>query len=126
MSDLTTKQAKALAALISQPTLGLAATHAGVTERTLYRWLAEDAAFKAEYLRLRREIVASATFALQKASNNAVNALVSVMNDPEAPASSRVQAAKVVLEMSLKALEVDDLEARIAALEGMLNGTAGR
>ena len=115
--SLSRNQEKALAGLLSLPTLGLVAAQVGVSERTLYRWLTFDEAFKAEYLRLRREIVGNAVFQLQKASNNAVNTLISVINDLENPASARVAAAVKILELSFKGLEQDDLEQRISALE---------
>jgi hypothetical protein len=70
-----------------------------------------------EYLRLRKEIVNNAVFQLQKATNNAVNCLTSVMNDPEAPASARVRAAQAVLEQAFRALELEMLEERVLALE---------
>jgi hypothetical protein len=122
-SSLSRSQERALAALVSQPTIALAAAQARVGERTLYTWLADDKAFKAEYLRLRREIVNNAVFQLQKATNNAVNCLVSVMNSGEdSPASARVAAAREVLTQAFKALEIDELEQRVAALEQHLGG----
>ena len=45
-----------------------------------------------------------------------------VIEDKEAPASARVTAAKTILEMSLKALECEDLEKRIAHLEEVVKG----
>jgi hypothetical protein len=39
------------------------------------------------------------------------------MNSKETPPASRVTAAKAVLEMSIKAVEVEDLAVRIEALE---------
>jgi hypothetical protein len=39
------------------------------------------------------------------------------MHDADATASARVSAAKAVLETAVKAVELEDLEARIAALE---------
>lgn len=42
------------------------------------------------------------------------------MTDGEAPASSRVTAAKVVLEMALKVTEMEDLTRRVEALEKLL------
>jgi hypothetical protein len=116
-SRLTRSQEAALLGLLTQPTIGLAAAQAKVGERTITRWLAEDEAFKSEYLRIRQEIVNNAVFQLQKATNNAVNSLISVMNDPEAPASARVRAATAVLEQALRALETEGLEERIAVLE---------
>jgi hypothetical protein len=47
----------------------------------------------------------------------AVETLEAIMQDSEAPASARVSAAKAVLEMAIKAVELEDLEARITALE---------
>jgi hypothetical protein len=116
-SPLTRNQEAALVAILAQPTLALAAAQAKVSLATLYRWMYRDEAFRAEYLRLRKEIVGNAALQLQKANTNAVNALVSVLNYPEAPASARVAAARTVLEMSLKALEAESIEERIAALE---------
>jgi hypothetical protein len=115
--SLSHTQNRALAALVRQPTIPLAAAEAGVTDRTIYRWLAKDEAFKAEYLQLRREVVNNAVFQLQKATNNAVNCLLSVINDPEASSGARVRAATTVLEFSLRVLEAEDLDERIARLE---------
>jgi hypothetical protein len=39
------------------------------------------------------------------------------MADPAAAAASKVRAASQVLEISVRAMELDDLEARIARLE---------
>ena len=115
--SLSRKQDAALAALVSQPTIALAAAHAKVSERSLYKWLADDNAFRSEYLRLRREVINNAVFQLQKASNNAVNCIVSIINDPEAPASARVTAAVKVLELSFRGIEIDELDQRISVLE---------
>jgi hypothetical protein len=131
-NSLSKNQERALAALISQPTIPLAAVQAKVGERTLFRWLNDDGDFKAEYLRLRRKVVNNAVFQIQKASNNAVNCLISVLNDSEAPASARVSAARMILEMSFEALKFNELEGRIAKLEdhlqelGIQNRTNGR
>ena len=40
---------QAILALLSEPTIGQAAARCGIGERTLRRWLTEDAAFQAEY-----------------------------------------------------------------------------
>ena len=114
ISTLSNKQQAALAALVSQPTITLAAAKAKIGERTLYRWMAEDAAFKTEYLKLRRGVVNNAVFQLQKACNDAVATLSGIMVDSTAPTSARVTAAKEVLERSLKFLELEDLAARVA------------
>jgi hypothetical protein len=116
-SSLSKRQQAALAGLLCQPTIALAAGQAGVGEASIYRWMSEDERFKSEYLKLRQEVVRNAVFQLQKSTNNAVNCLTSVMNDPESPASARVRAAVAVLEQAMKALEIESLEERIARLE---------
>ena len=132
LSSLSRTQERALEALISQPTIPLAAGASKVSVRTIYRWLEKDDAFKAEYLRLRREIVNNAVFQIQKAANNAVNVVISLMNDPETPASVRLGAARATLEMCIEALKAEFLEERIQALEeqvaklGTMRPTNGR
>jgi hypothetical protein len=54
---------------------------------------------------------------LQQAASDAVTTLQGVMTDAETPAPARVTAAKAVLELALKAGEIEDLTARIEALE---------
>jgi hypothetical protein len=44
---------RAIVALLSEPTIGKAATICGVGESTLRRWLAEDVEFLAEFERAR-------------------------------------------------------------------------
>ena len=54
---------------------------------------------------------------MQQASGAAVSTLLKIMVDPTAPASTRVRAADSVLDHSAKAIELEDIEARVAALE---------
>jgi hypothetical protein len=54
---------------------------------------------------------------LQPASTIAVSVLVKTMVDPTAPHSTRVRAADSVLDHAKKAIEIEDIEVRVAALE---------
>src|SRR5918997_69881 len=101
MADLSPKQHKAIATLLTEPTIGAAAAAAGIGERTLHTWLG-DAAFRAVYLAARREAVSQAIAQLQRSASEAVLVLQSVMNDPAKPASARIAAARSVLEFSIK------------------------
>ena len=65
----------------------------------------------------RREAFSQSVGRLQQAGPAAVTTLLRVMADPGAAAASRVRAASQVLEISVRAMELDDLEARIARLE---------
>jgi len=113
---LSRKQEQAIAALLSEPTIAAAAERVGVGEVTLWRWLQRED-FRVDYQRARRETVAQAIAAIQQASSEAVQALREIMVDSEAPASSRVSAAKTVLEFALKGAELEDIEKRVTVLE---------
>ena len=116
---LTPKQEKAIAALLSEPTLKGAAQQVKVSEITIIRWLREDA-FRDAYQEARREATKQAIARLQQASSEAVDTLRDVMNTKYLQAGARVSAAKTVLELSLKAIETEDLQARVEQLELLL------
>jgi hypothetical protein len=111
------KQVAAIPALLAQRTIAAAAHQVGVGERTLLRWLQEDSTFQTAYREARRAVVQQAITQVQRATGEAVETLRSVMQDADAPASAKVSAAKVILETAVKGVELEDLTARIAALE---------
>ncbi len=115
-AKLTPKQEKAVSALLTQPTIEAAAAAVGVNAATVHRWLAE-AAFSAAYRAARREAVGQAIARLQQVSGGAVAVLAQVAADKQAPASSRVAAASKLLDLAIKAVELEDIQARIQALE---------
>ncbi len=47
------------------------------------------------------------------------------MNDDTTPASCRIQAAKAVLDLAFRATELEDLEARLKALENAVQKQDG-
>src|ERR687885_1177622 len=116
-TKLTPKQDALIAALLTSPTIQDAAKAVGVSETTAHRWLRTDEAFTAAYLKARRAAVGQAIARLQQLSSGAVAVLGQVAADKQAPASARVAAASKILDTAIKAVELEDLEARIAALE---------
>jgi hypothetical protein len=54
---------------------------------------------------------------LQQATSAAAATLLKVMVDPSAPASCRLRAADRVLDHTAKAIEIEDIEARVTELE---------
>mgnify|MGYP001291069725 CR=1 FL=1 len=54
---------------------------------------------------------------LQAACSVAVVALTDISKDVNCPASARVSAARTVLEMALKGVELEDLAVRVEELE---------
>ena len=113
---MTAKQQKAIAALLSEPTIAGAAAKVGINEVTLHRWL-HDATFNDVYRAARREAVSQAVARLQQFSSGAVFVLATVMADKGTPPSTRVIAAKAIIEYAIKAVELGDIEQRLAALE---------
>jgi hypothetical protein len=115
-SELSAKQELALRALISHPTMKEAALAAGIGETTLWRYQ-QDESFARRLREARREVFSHATLRLQHACGDAVKALSEIVNNPEAGAGARVTAARVVLDQSLRAIEQDDLRARLDEME---------
>lgn len=113
---LTPKQEKALSCLLSEMTITGAANKANVSERTIYTWLSEPA-FKEAYRTACRASVQQSISQLQNATSSALAVLIKIMNDPQEKASSRLVAAKSVLESGIKAFELDDLAQRVEKLE---------
>ncbi len=110
------KQDQAIAALLEQPTISKAAKKAGVGERTLLRWLKLDD-FQLAYRIARRALVSQAIAHLQQITGEAVETLRLVMKDKSAPASAKVAAARIALDLAFKAIETEDVEQRLTALE---------
>jgi arginine/lysine/ornithine decarboxylase len=119
MNGLTPKQEKAIAALISEPTILLAAEKTGTSEATMHRWLREES-FNKAYKESRRALISQTITILQQTTNEAVRTLRSVMTDENAPASSRVTAASKLLEMTFKGYEIYDMADRFDEIEQRL------
>lgn len=114
------RQEKALETLLVEPDLRKAAKRAGVGESTLYRWLKEPA-FSDRYKELRKQAFDTVLHRLQASASEAVETLRSISADEEAPASSRVSAAKTILEMAVAAREHEEFDCRLKALEEKMN-----
>jgi hypothetical protein len=113
---LSRKQDQVITALVTCASIPEAAAQCGLADVTLRRWLKQEP-FQAAYREARRAVVQHAITQVQRATGEAVETLRSVMQDTEAPASARVSAAKTILDTAVKAVELEDLEARITALE---------
>jgi transposase-like protein len=114
--DLGAKKEAAILALLSSRNVEEAARASDVDPRTLYRWLKEPA-FSAAYREARRATFSQAISRLHQMAGAAVSTLGKVMVDPNTPASTRVRAADSVLGHAAKAIELEDIEVRVAELE---------
>ncbi|OQA61638.1 MAG: hypothetical protein BWY41_00040 [Candidatus Atribacteria bacterium ADurb.Bin276] len=115
---LNRKMELAIVALLNQPTIIMAAEDAGISETTLWRWLQREDFSKA-YREARKQAVNQAIAHIQRISGEAVNTLREVMNEGRKE-TARVTAARAILELTLKAYEIEDLEKRIEVLEEMM------
>ena len=113
---LTRKQEEAIISLLSNRNTEEAARACNIPPRTLHRWLKEKA-FTVAYREARRQAYQQSIARLQQASAAAATTLLKVMVDPATPSSTRVRAAESVLTHSAKAIEIEDVEARVTALE---------
>lgn len=113
------KAERAIAALLREESIEAAAAATGIGSRTIHRWLLKDEAFQRAYRLAKRQVVEQAQAQIQRATGKAVKVLVSIMEDEVMPPSARVTAARAVLEMAFRAVEIDDLETRIQALEAV-------
>ena len=69
------------------------------------------------YRAARRAAHAQSVARLHQATSAAVTTLLKVMVDPSTPPSTKVRAADSVLGHSAKAIELEDIEARVSELE---------
>ncbi len=119
------KQEDAIAALLTQRTLDEAARATGISTKTLLRWLKEPE-FDAAYRAAKRTAFGQAIARLQQATSAAATTLLKVMIDSSTPASVRVRAADSIFSHAAKAIEIEEIEARVAALEQAAESAARR
>ena len=102
--------------MLSQRNVEDAARTAGIGTRTLLRWL-KLPEFQTAYREARRQAFGQAIARLQQATSAAATTLLKTMVDHATPASVRVRAADSIFNHAAKAIEIEDIEARVAALE---------
>ena len=115
-SKLGRKREEAIAALLTHRNIEEAAGAAGIGARTLLRWL-KIPEFQTAYRQARRDAFGQAVARLQQATSAAATTLLKTMIEPATPASVRVRAAEAIFNHAAKAIEIEDIEARVATLE---------
>jgi hypothetical protein len=110
------KKEEAIAALLSQRNLEEAARVAGIGTKTLLRWL-EIPGFQTAYREARRAAFSQSIARLQQGTAAAATTLLKTMIDTNTPASVKVRAAEAIFNHAAKAIEIEDIEARLSELE---------
>jgi hypothetical protein len=106
----------AIVALMTQRNIEEAARSISVAPNTLLKWM-KLPEFKAAYREARLAAFGQCSARLQQASSAAVSAVLKIMVDASAQASARLRAADIVLAHAAKAIEIEDVEVRVTALE---------
>ena len=106
----------AIAALLTARNIEEAAKSVGVAPNTLLNWM-KVPEFQTEYREARRAAYSQAVARLQQGATAAATTLLKVMLDQGTPASVKVRAAECVMNHSSKAIEIEDVEFRVAELE---------
>jgi transposase-like protein len=115
-SKFSRKKEQAVVALLSQRNVEEAAKAVGVGPNTLLRWM-KELEFDAAYREARRLAFGQSISRLQQALTAAVTTVLKLMVDQNVPASTRLRAADIVLDRTAKAIEIEDIEARVSELE---------
>ena len=110
------KKEEAIVALLTTRTTEEAARAVKVTAKTLLRWLKEPE-FDTAYRVAKRAAFGQSIARLHYLSSAAVTTLGKVMLEPGTPPATRVRAADSILNHTTKAIEIQDIEARVAELE---------
>lgn len=110
------KKEDAIAALLTQRNIEEAAKAVGIGANTLLRWL-KVPEFQTAYRHARREAFGQSLARLQQGTAAAATTLLKVMIDQGTPPSVKVRAAEAILNHSSKAIEIEDIEARLSELE---------
>jgi hypothetical protein len=120
--ELTTRQTKAIAALLTSKDLQSAAAAADVADRTLRAWM-DDPTFRAALKYAEAEAIDAAQRRLAGTSEHAISVILMIMANKETPASVRLRAATTILDQMLKLRQFAVLEERVAALEATVSQT---
>ncbi len=99
-----------------------AAQSVGIGPATLRRWQKEPE-FQAIYRAAKWAAYSQSVGRLHQMSAAAVSTLGKVMVDPSTPAAVKVRAADSILNHTIKAIETENLEARLTELERSAEAT---
>jgi hypothetical protein len=107
--------------LLISPTIKEAAAKSTVSESTAIRWMRNEE-FQRRYAEARSRLVDQATSRLRAEMGLGVDLIVKIAKSAETPPSVRLNAASRLVEFGLRAVELEEIVQRIAALEAAQKG----
>src|ERR1019366_3360630 len=110
------KQEEAIAALLTQRNIDEAAKAVGIATNTLLKWM-KLPDFQKAYREARRAAFSQSIARLQQGTSAAATTLIKLLLDPSTPASVRARVADSIFNHSAKAIEIEDIDARVTELE---------
>jgi transposase-like protein len=115
-SKFSRKMEEAIAALLVQRNVEEAARSINIGSATLIRWM-KLPEFQTAYREARRAAFGQSMARLQQGTSAAATTLLKIMLDQNSPASTRVRAAECIMNHAAKAMEIEDIDVRVTALE---------
>ena len=116
---LTSRQLRVIPHLLASPSIEEGCRNARVNKTTVYAWLKEEP-FREELRKQREEVVRGALETLKANTAKATETLVGLLDSDKEAIQAR--AAEDIIEFTQKAIEFEELEKRIAALEESVKG----
>jgi hypothetical protein len=110
------KQEEAIAALLTQRNIDEAAKSVGIAPNTLLKWM-KLPEFETAYRQARLHTYRQSIARLQQGTSAAATTLLKTMIDANTPASVKVRAAEAIFNHAAKAIEIEDIDARLSELE---------
>jgi hypothetical protein len=117
-ASLSYRQERAIVELLQQPNMDAAAAKAGVTPRTLRRWLRQRE-FSRRYEKQRSLQLEGIHEVLRSSAMDSLKVLIDVSQNKTSPPAARVSAATRLIEFTFKVGELASIEKRLQELEQM-------
>jgi transcriptional regulator with XRE-family HTH domain len=120
---VTPRQTKAIEALFSKKTMEQAASAAGVSRKTLYRWLNNDTDFQDALAAAESREIDSLTRRLIELQKRALDTFEKILDKPEAPGVwAMLRTAQAITDNMLRIRELRNVEARLIEIEARIYG----
>lgn len=115
-NKLTPKQEQLIEALLAGHNITVAAKVSSIGDKTARRWLKQEA-FQAAYKSAQKALFNQALTGLMLKVDKAIETLERNMRSEEAPASTQVRAAQIILEQAVSSFRMSELEQRVEELK---------
>jgi hypothetical protein len=113
---LSRKQGAAISALLSHGTLTQAAQAVGINEKTLRHWMRAPE-FKEAFHQARADLLQQSLGFVAEGLVHGALVLRQILRDPEAGASAKVAAVRLLYDLAFRDRDLEHLEARLSVLE---------